>query len=114
MNVNLLGEAILGEREAERRFAANLQNLQMPEIEVMSVKISTMYSQISALARDHTIQVLCDRVEMLYRSAVVSATFGQMARACQSSSPSTWKSIATWTSPPRYSCAPWIDPAWRQ
>jgi RHH-type proline utilization regulon transcriptional repressor/proline dehydrogenase/delta 1-pyrroline-5-carboxylate dehydrogenase len=69
MNVNLLGEAILGEREAERRFAANLQSLQMPEIEVMSVKISTMYSQISALARDHTVQVLCERMEMLYRSA---------------------------------------------
>ena len=69
MNVNLLGEAILGEREAERRFEANLQSLQMPEIEVMSVKISTIYSQISSLARDHTIQVLCDRMEMLYRSA---------------------------------------------
>ena len=39
MNVNLLGEAILGEREAERRFDANLQSLQIPEIEVMSVKI---------------------------------------------------------------------------
>jgi RHH-type proline utilization regulon transcriptional repressor/proline dehydrogenase/delta 1-pyrroline-5-carboxylate dehydrogenase len=69
MNVNLLGEAILGEREAQRRLAANLRSLQMPEIEVMSVKISTMYSQISALAREHTVQVLCDRMEMLYRSA---------------------------------------------
>ena len=69
MNVNLLGEAILGEREAARRYQATLQYLQMPEIEVMSVKISTIYSQISALARDHTVQVLSDRMEILYRTA---------------------------------------------
>src|SRR4029077_7907221 len=35
-----------------------------------SVKISTIYSQISALAREHTIEVLCDRLELLYRAAV--------------------------------------------
>ena len=69
MNVNLLGEAILGEQEAENRFASILRALQMPEVEVMSVKISTVYSQISALAREHTVQVLCDRMEALYRSA---------------------------------------------
>lgn len=68
-NVNLLGEAILGEREAARRLAANLEALQLPEIEVVSVKISTIYSQISALARAHTVEVLCDRLEVLYRSA---------------------------------------------
>ena len=43
--------------------------LQQPEIEVISVKISTIYSQISALAREHTIDVLCDRLELLYRAA---------------------------------------------
>lgn len=50
MNVNFLAEAILGEREADRRFKAILQALQMPEVEVMSVKISTIYSQISTVA----------------------------------------------------------------
>ena len=33
------------------------------------MKISTIYSQISALAREHTIDVLCDRLELLYRAA---------------------------------------------
>ncbi len=69
MNVNYLGEALLGEREAERRLKSYLQALQRPEIEVISVKISTLYSQISALAREHTIEVLCDRMELLYRAA---------------------------------------------
>ncbi len=69
MNVNYLGEALLGEAEAERRLQSYLAALQRPEIEVMSVKISTIYSQISPLARRHTIDVLCDRLELLYRAA---------------------------------------------
>jgi RHH-type proline utilization regulon transcriptional repressor/proline dehydrogenase/delta 1-pyrroline-5-carboxylate dehydrogenase len=69
LNVNLLGEAILGEDEAEHRLQANLQRLQMPEIETLSIKISTLYSQISALAHEHTVALLCDRTEVLVRSA---------------------------------------------
>lgn len=74
MNVNHLGEALLGEREARRRIDGYLAMLQRPEIEVISVKISTIYSQISPLARDHTIGVLSDRLELLYRAAA-KATF---------------------------------------
>lgn len=69
MNVNFLGEAILGEKEAQRRLEKYLSALQQPEIEVVSVKISTLYSQISPLARPHTLQVLGDRLELLYRAA---------------------------------------------
>ncbi len=69
MNVNFLGEALLGEQEAERRLENYLAALQRPEIEVLSVKISTIYSQISALARTHTVNVLCDRLELLLRAA---------------------------------------------
>jgi RHH-type transcriptional regulator, proline utilization regulon repressor / proline dehydrogenase / delta 1-pyrroline-5-carboxylate dehydrogenase len=72
MNVNYLGEAMLGEREAARRLEIYLTALAQPEIEVISVKISTIYSQISALAREHTVSVLCDRLETLYRAAVAS------------------------------------------
>ncbi|MEP3480395.1 MAG: proline dehydrogenase family protein [Fuerstiella sp.] len=69
MNVNLLGEAILGEDEANHRLKTHLQAFQMPEIEVMSVKISTIYSQISPIARDHSIRQMCERMELLYRAA---------------------------------------------
>ncbi len=69
MNVNFLGEAILSEEEAERRLQQYLQGLQWPETEVVSIKISTVYSQISPLAREHTIAVLCDRLERLFRTA---------------------------------------------
>ncbi|MEM6798281.1 MAG: proline dehydrogenase family protein, partial [Planctomycetota bacterium] len=69
MNVNELGEALLGEREARRRLDGYLAALQRPEIEVISVKISTIYSQISPLAREHTVEVLTDRLELLFRAA---------------------------------------------
>ena len=72
MNVNFLGEAILGEKEAQRKLQVYLEALQMPEVEVVSVKISTVYSQISSLAWKHTIAVLCDRMELLYRAAARS------------------------------------------
>lgn len=69
MNVNFLGEAILSEAEAERRLGQYLEGLQSPETEVFSVKISTLYSQMSPIAREHTMATVCDRLERLYRSA---------------------------------------------
>ena len=69
MNVNFLGESLLGEGEAARRMEQYFEALRLPEIECLSVKISTLYSQISAVAREHTVQVLCDRLDPLYREA---------------------------------------------
>ena len=69
MNVNFLGETILSEAEAERRLQQYLLGLQWPEIEVVSIKISTLFSQISPLAREHTVATLCDRLERLFRTA---------------------------------------------
>jgi RHH-type proline utilization regulon transcriptional repressor/proline dehydrogenase/delta 1-pyrroline-5-carboxylate dehydrogenase len=69
MNVNFLGEAILGEKESRRRLDRYLAVLQLPEIECVSIKISTLYSQISALARKNTTRMVADRLELLYRAA---------------------------------------------
>jgi RHH-type proline utilization regulon transcriptional repressor/proline dehydrogenase/delta 1-pyrroline-5-carboxylate dehydrogenase len=69
MNVNFLGEALLGEEDAQKRLQGYLAALQQPEFEVLSVKISTIYSQISALAREYTVNILCDRLELLFRAA---------------------------------------------
>jgi RHH-type proline utilization regulon transcriptional repressor/proline dehydrogenase/delta 1-pyrroline-5-carboxylate dehydrogenase len=69
MNVNFLGEALLGEAEAERRLQSYLVALQNPDIEVVSVKISTIYSQISPIAFEATVDRLCDRLELLVRAA---------------------------------------------
>jgi RHH-type proline utilization regulon transcriptional repressor/proline dehydrogenase/delta 1-pyrroline-5-carboxylate dehydrogenase len=69
MNVNFLGEAILSEPEAQRRIQAYLDALRMPEVECVSIKASTLFSQLSTVARSQTIQVLIERLERLYRAA---------------------------------------------
>ncbi len=69
MNINHLGEALLGEQEAAKRLQSYLADLRDPDIEVISVKISTIYSQISSLAMEHSVAVLVDRLSTLYREA---------------------------------------------
>ena len=69
MNINHLGEAVLGEDEAHVRLQTYLEDLKNPEIEYISVKISTIYSQIQALAFDHTVNILVERLSQLYRTA---------------------------------------------
>ncbi len=69
MNVNYLGEALLGEEDAHARLQSYLAALQLPEIEVISVKVSTIYSQIAPISRRHALKVLAERLELLYRAA---------------------------------------------
>jgi RHH-type proline utilization regulon transcriptional repressor/proline dehydrogenase/delta 1-pyrroline-5-carboxylate dehydrogenase len=69
MNINHLGEAVLGEQEARRRLEMYLRDLRDPAIEYISVKISTIYSQISSLAFEHTVAVLQARLAELYAVA---------------------------------------------
>ncbi|QDT02539.1 Bifunctional protein PutA [Rubripirellula lacrimiformis] len=69
MNVNLLGEAVLGEDEVRNRMRRYTEALRLDDVRCMSVKISTMDSQVSSLARQHTIDKVSDRLETLYRTA---------------------------------------------
>ena len=69
MNINHLGEALLGEREALKRLDTYISDLKDIEIECISIKISTIYSQIEALAFEHTVQILKERLFQLYKTA---------------------------------------------
>ncbi|MCM2373088.1 proline dehydrogenase family protein [Aporhodopirellula aestuarii] len=69
MNVNLLGEALLGEDDARGRLQTYIHLLRLPDIRCLSVKLTTLYSQVSSLAYEHTISIVSDRLESLYRNA---------------------------------------------
>ncbi|MGD8952334.1 MAG: bifunctional proline dehydrogenase/L-glutamate gamma-semialdehyde dehydrogenase [Desulfobacterales bacterium] len=69
MNINHLGEALLGEKEASRRLDTYIEDMKNPEIEYISVKISTIYSQILPIAFDHTVKTLKERLSELYSVA---------------------------------------------
>ncbi len=83
INLNHLGEAILGEEEAKRRLNIYLDDLAQPEIEYISVKISTIFSQINLLAWNDTIEKVSGRLRKLYRAAMSH----QFVRADGTSSP---------------------------
>lgn len=70
LNLNHLGEAILGEAEAKRRLHVYLKDLEQEDIEYISVKISTIYSQIHLVGWEKTIEVLSERLRQLYRVAM--------------------------------------------
>lgn len=70
MNLNRLGEAILGEEEAQKRLQIYLDDLKRPDVEYISIKISTLYSQLNLLAKAHTLQILAERLRLLYRIAL--------------------------------------------
>lgn len=69
LNLNHLGEAILGEEEAIRRLNIYLNDLKQKDIEYVSIKISTIFSQINVLDWDKTISILSERLRQLYRLA---------------------------------------------
>ncbi|MDF2550669.1 MAG: putA [Chlamydiales bacterium] len=72
VNLNHLGEAILGEEEALRRLNIYKQDLTKPDIDYVSIKISTIYSQINLVAWDETLEKLKERLRELYRAAIAN------------------------------------------
>ncbi len=69
INLNHLGEAILGEDEAKKRLQVYLDDLEKEDVEYISVKISTIFSQINLLAWDYTIEHVTSRLRKLYIAA---------------------------------------------
>ena len=70
LNLNQLGEAILGEEEAKRRLQAYLELLARDDVEYISVKVSSVLSQINLVAFDATVSWVKDRLRTLYRQAL--------------------------------------------
>ncbi len=69
-NINHLGEAILSEQEAHRRLDLYLHDLANPFINYVSIKISTIFSQINMLAWEYSVEKIADKLKSLYRSAM--------------------------------------------
>jgi RHH-type proline utilization regulon transcriptional repressor/proline dehydrogenase/delta 1-pyrroline-5-carboxylate dehydrogenase len=70
LNLNHLGEAILSEEEAKARLQVYLDDLENPHIDYVSIKISTIYSQINLLSWNATVHSISERLKMLYRAAI--------------------------------------------
>ncbi|RYD36826.1 MAG: aldehyde dehydrogenase family protein, partial [Verrucomicrobiaceae bacterium] len=76
VNVNQLGEAILGEEEAGHRLASILRHLENPLVDYISVKISAVLSQIHMTDWLGTVNAVKERLRLLYRAAVAHPVSG--------------------------------------
>ncbi|MBK5720983.1 bifunctional proline dehydrogenase/L-glutamate gamma-semialdehyde dehydrogenase [Dysgonomonas sp. Marseille-P4677] len=69
-NVNLLGEVVLGDAEAEHRYKHYLEALKEPDINYISIKLSGIYAQIHSLSYEQNKKELCKLVAAVYQQAI--------------------------------------------
>ncbi|MFN9248243.1 MAG: bifunctional proline dehydrogenase/L-glutamate gamma-semialdehyde dehydrogenase [Planctomycetota bacterium] len=69
VNFNQLGEAVLGDHEADRRWKFYLDKLSDSEVTYVSVKLSSIVSQISMTGYRQTLETIKQRLREVYRAA---------------------------------------------
>ena len=69
-NVNLLGEVVLGEAEADKRYYHYLEALKHSQINYISIKISGIYAQINPFNYVQNKIDLCERLMRIYEYSI--------------------------------------------
>jgi RHH-type proline utilization regulon transcriptional repressor/proline dehydrogenase/delta 1-pyrroline-5-carboxylate dehydrogenase len=72
LNLNLLGEAVLGDGEADRRLAGTRELLAREDVDYVSIKVSSVSSQLSMWSFDETVTRVVERLTPLYEFAATS------------------------------------------
>ncbi|GMA21884.1 proline dehydrogenase family protein [Arsenicicoccus piscis] len=73
LNVNLLGEAVLGEHEAAARTERTRKLLERDDVDYVSIKVSSLVSQISTWDTEGTVERVLERLRPLYRTAAAAS-----------------------------------------
>ncbi|AMB60590.1 bifunctional proline dehydrogenase/L-glutamate gamma-semialdehyde dehydrogenase [Microterricola viridarii] len=73
LNLNLLGEAVLGQKEADRRLEGTRALLARPDVDYVSIKVSAVSSQLSMWSFDEEVERTVARLTPLYELAANSA-----------------------------------------
>ncbi|MBO0979689.1 bifunctional proline dehydrogenase/L-glutamate gamma-semialdehyde dehydrogenase [Microbacterium sp. SD291] len=74
LNLNLLGEAVLGEAEAKRRVDGIHDLIRRPDVDYVSVKVSAIISRISMWAFDVVVDAVVEKLLPLYLTAASPST----------------------------------------
>ncbi|MFT2818042.1 proline dehydrogenase family protein [Leifsonia sp. A12D58] len=72
LNINLLGEAVLGEKEALRRLEGTRALLARDDVDYVSIKVSAIASQLSMWSFDEAVDRVVERLTPLYELAAGS------------------------------------------
>lgn len=77
LNINLLGEAVLGEAEANRRLEGTAKLLRRPDVDYVSIKVSSPVAPHSPWAYDEAVEHVTERLLPLYQYAASEAAAGR-------------------------------------
>ncbi|MFT3797633.1 proline dehydrogenase family protein [Microbacterium sp.] len=77
LNLNLLGEAVLGEAEAGRRLKGTYDFLARDDVDYVSIKVSSVVSQLSMWSFDEAVADVVDKLTPLYELAVAAERKGK-------------------------------------
>lgn len=77
LNLNLLGEAVLGEQEADRRLEGTYEFLARDDVDYVSIKVSSVVSQLSMWSFDEAVAKVVEKLTPLYRLAANSEAKGK-------------------------------------
>lgn len=69
LNINLLGEAVLGLEEADRRLAKTREILARDDVDYVSIKISALSGKLGMWAYEQTVDRVVERLTPLYEQA---------------------------------------------
>ncbi|ROS31257.1 proline dehydrogenase family protein [Cellulomonas sp. PhB150] len=75
LNLNLLGEAVLGEQEAAARLTRLTALVERPDVDYVSVKVSAVASQLSTWDTEGSAARVAERLTPLYATAAEHGTF---------------------------------------
>jgi RHH-type proline utilization regulon transcriptional repressor/proline dehydrogenase/delta 1-pyrroline-5-carboxylate dehydrogenase len=75
LNINVLGEAVLGEREANERLERVLEIMHREEVTYISVKLSALVSQITTIDHEGSMARVVNQLRTLYRAAQRDGVF---------------------------------------
>jgi RHH-type proline utilization regulon transcriptional repressor/proline dehydrogenase/delta 1-pyrroline-5-carboxylate dehydrogenase len=75
LNINVLGEAVLGQHEADTRFKQILEMVARPDVDYISVKLSAVVAQMVTIDHAGSLTKVCERLRVLYRAAQENKTF---------------------------------------
>ncbi|WP_164234653.1 proline dehydrogenase family protein [Microbacterium hydrocarbonoxydans] len=77
LNLNLLGEAVLGEREAGRRLKGTYEFLARDDVDYVSIKVSSVVSQLSMWSFDEAVADVVEKLTPLYELAAKAEAQGK-------------------------------------
>ncbi len=75
LNINVLGEAVLGQHEADERFQRIIEMIHRPEVDYISVKLSAVVAQMITIDHQGNLDKVCEKLRIIYTEAASNNTF---------------------------------------